>query len=101
MMLCQSLTAEECERAASIVRSRPEKLEILTLSGIGKGSDADADDRLGDTEAASKTILAAVGRFMKDRILPDSAHRKSKRQPGAKAARKHRPRNHKSNHKEP
>ena len=100
MLLCHSLTAEECERVASIVRSRAERLEILTLAGAGDGSDAETTDQLGGVGTMPKKLLAAVRRFMKNRILPDSSRGESKRESGAKAARKHRVGNHKSNHRE-
>ena len=73
LILCHSLTTEECDRAIAIVEAHPPKLKILALTTASSGTGATKADQAIDTAEGSKTLLSIVSGFMKNRVLPDSS----------------------------
>jgi DNA-binding response OmpR family regulator len=72
LILCHSLTAEECERAVAIVESHPPKLKVLALTTASSDFPVEKVDRVVNASDGPKTLLNIVARFMKNRLAPDS-----------------------------
>jgi DNA-binding response OmpR family regulator len=70
LILCQSLTAEECDRAVSLVTECQPKVEVLALVAATTDSTDEVADVETNSETGLKSLVGAIGAYLKERVKP-------------------------------
>ncbi|HTV03870.1 MAG TPA: hypothetical protein VME86_00780 [Acidobacteriaceae bacterium] len=72
LMMCHSLSDEDCDRAVTLVKGARPKVEVLVLVAARADSGDGNESGEIDTEAGLKSLMAALGGFLKSHMKPVS-----------------------------